>query len=227
MKAANTSTYTPNYTPSDSDRSSARAAVLFSGGLDCALLARLTNDLLPVGESIDLLNVTFYTHALSALIHPKLHAHTDRARTESQIAQASLNFDKFVRDINSDLLKSIFLIQKPWSIIPPQSDSRNHRIRKWNFLSLWRCTLQLEIGDLLKGHVRLRYRPNSRRNSIEPMLVFLFPALVLMNYSPVTLNIALRSCIMATAASSTTSNLIFKELASAPNRPAGALGWLA
>jgi hypothetical protein len=68
MKAADTSTYTSNYTSSDSDRSAARVAVFFSGSLDCALLARLTNDLLPVGESIDLLNVAFYTHALSALI---------------------------------------------------------------------------------------------------------------------------------------------------------------
>lgn len=53
-------TYTSNYTLSDSDRSVAIAIVLFSGGLDCALLARLTNDLHPVGESIDLLNIDFY-----------------------------------------------------------------------------------------------------------------------------------------------------------------------
>jgi hypothetical protein len=53
-------TYTSNYTMCDSDPSVAIAVVLFSGGLDCALLARLTNDLPPVGESIDLLNIDFY-----------------------------------------------------------------------------------------------------------------------------------------------------------------------
>ena len=42
--------------------------------------------------------------------------------------------------------------------------------------------MQLEAGDLLKGHVRLQHRPYSRQNSIKSLLVFLFPALVLMNY---------------------------------------------
>ncbi|QIX01613.1 hypothetical protein AMS68_007130 [Peltaster fructicola] len=36
-----------------------RLAILFSGGLDCTLLARLAHDLLPVNTPIDLLNVAF------------------------------------------------------------------------------------------------------------------------------------------------------------------------
>src|ERR1700734_1439498 len=60
MKVADIPTYTSNCTLSDSDRSAARVAVLFPGGLDCTLLARLTNDLLPLEESIDLPNVAFY-----------------------------------------------------------------------------------------------------------------------------------------------------------------------
>ncbi|KAL3464775.1 asparagine synthase-domain-containing protein [Aspergillus heterothallicus] len=36
-----------------------KIAVLFSGGLDCTLLARLAHDILPSGGSIDLLNVAF------------------------------------------------------------------------------------------------------------------------------------------------------------------------
>lgn len=36
-----------------------RVAILFSGGLDCTLLARMTSDLLPTSEPIDLLNVAF------------------------------------------------------------------------------------------------------------------------------------------------------------------------
>ncbi|KAJ0420174.1 asparagine synthase-domain-containing protein [Aspergillus carlsbadensis] len=36
-----------------------KVAVLFSGGLDCTLLARLAHDILPAAESIDLLNVAF------------------------------------------------------------------------------------------------------------------------------------------------------------------------
>jgi asparagine synthetase B (glutamine-hydrolysing) len=37
----------------------ANVAVLFSGGLDCTLLARLAHDILPVDQPIDLLNVAF------------------------------------------------------------------------------------------------------------------------------------------------------------------------
>ena len=36
-----------------------RVAILFSGGLDCTVLARLTHDLLPEDQGIDLLNVAF------------------------------------------------------------------------------------------------------------------------------------------------------------------------
>lgn len=39
--------------------SSSRLAVLFSGGLDCTVLARMSHDLLPIDQSIDLLNVAF------------------------------------------------------------------------------------------------------------------------------------------------------------------------
>ena len=37
----------------------ARVAVLFSGGLDCTVLARLAHDILPKDEDIDLVNVAF------------------------------------------------------------------------------------------------------------------------------------------------------------------------
>ncbi|KAK5990764.1 Asparagine synthetase domain-containing protein C4F6.11c [Cladobotryum mycophilum] len=44
----------PNASPSD-----ARVAILFSGGLDCTVLARMASDLLPSDQVIDLLNVAF------------------------------------------------------------------------------------------------------------------------------------------------------------------------
>lgn len=45
--------------PFQHDQSEARVAVLFSGGLDCTVLARLVHEVLPSGEPIDLLNVAF------------------------------------------------------------------------------------------------------------------------------------------------------------------------
>lgn len=44
----------PRASPTD-----ARIAVLFSGGLDCTVLARLTHEVLPPGQAIDLINVAF------------------------------------------------------------------------------------------------------------------------------------------------------------------------
>ncbi|KAJ4423992.1 hypothetical protein N0V82_001238 [Gnomoniopsis sp. IMI 355080] len=43
-----------------------RVAVLFSGGLDCTVLARLCHDLLPLDQSIDLINVAFENPRVAA-----------------------------------------------------------------------------------------------------------------------------------------------------------------
>lgn len=48
-----------NHPYADKISDPSRLAVLFSGGLDCTVLARLTHDLLPDTEPIDLLNVAF------------------------------------------------------------------------------------------------------------------------------------------------------------------------
>lgn len=45
--------------PPGANAMQARVAVLFSGGLDCTVLARLTDELLPKDQQIDLLNVAF------------------------------------------------------------------------------------------------------------------------------------------------------------------------
>ncbi|KND86327.1 Asparagine synthetase domain-containing protein C4F6.11c [Tolypocladium ophioglossoides CBS 100239] len=51
----------PQASPSD-----ARIATLFSGGLDCTVLARLTSDILPPGQAIDLINVAFENPRIAA-----------------------------------------------------------------------------------------------------------------------------------------------------------------
>lgn len=45
--------------PTEGQASETRIAILFSGGLDCTVLARLCSDLLPSDQGIDLLNVAF------------------------------------------------------------------------------------------------------------------------------------------------------------------------
>ncbi|KAI9841742.1 MAG: hypothetical protein M1837_000403 [Sclerophora amabilis] len=43
----------------DCEQKTSKIAILFSGGVDCTVLARIANDLVPMKESIDLLNVAF------------------------------------------------------------------------------------------------------------------------------------------------------------------------
>ncbi|PYI12405.1 asparagine synthase related protein [Aspergillus sclerotiicarbonarius CBS 121057] len=52
--------------PTTSSGINAKVAVLFSGGLDCTLLARLSHDILPESEVIDLLNVAFENPRVAA-----------------------------------------------------------------------------------------------------------------------------------------------------------------
>ena len=56
-----------------------RLAILFSGGLDCTVLARLSHELLPLSEPIDLLNVAFQ--------NPRIHKASD---TDAQAFEAAL-----------------------------------------------------------------------------------------------------------------------------------------
>ncbi|KFG87707.1 asparagine synthetase domain containing protein 1 [Metarhizium anisopliae] len=53
-------------TPPKASSTDARIAVLFSGGLDCTVLARLASDILPPDQPIDLLNVAFENPRLAA-----------------------------------------------------------------------------------------------------------------------------------------------------------------
>ena len=52
--------------PPKATETDARVAVLFSGGLDCTVLARLAHDLIPRDQSIDLINVAFENPRIAA-----------------------------------------------------------------------------------------------------------------------------------------------------------------
>ncbi|KAI1174879.1 asparagine synthase-domain-containing protein [Nemania sp. FL0916] len=45
--------------PKANSSADVRIAILFSGGLDCTILARLAHELVPIGQGIDLINVAF------------------------------------------------------------------------------------------------------------------------------------------------------------------------
>ncbi|ETI22436.1 hypothetical protein G647_06511 [Cladophialophora carrionii CBS 160.54] len=72
-------------------QSSAQVAVLFSGGLDCTLLARLMHEVLPEEEAIDLLNVAFQNpRSLAAMANATESAYElcpDRMTGRSSLAE--------------------------------------------------------------------------------------------------------------------------------------------
>jgi asparagine synthetase B (glutamine-hydrolysing) len=69
----------PGSSPDDESPTPTRLAILFSGGLDCTVLARLSHELLPTSESIDLLNVAFQ--------NPRIHK---ASNTDVQAFEAAL-----------------------------------------------------------------------------------------------------------------------------------------
>jgi len=69
----------PGFTPKAGSSTPTRLAILFSGGLDCTVLARLAHELLPLSDPIDLLNVAFQ--------NPRIHKASD---TDAQAFEAAL-----------------------------------------------------------------------------------------------------------------------------------------
>lgn len=56
----------PNPPGTDGQQAPSKVAVLFSGGLDCTVIASLCHDLLPSHQSIDLINVAFENPRVAA-----------------------------------------------------------------------------------------------------------------------------------------------------------------
>ncbi|KAL8375970.1 hypothetical protein RB595_007192 [Gaeumannomyces hyphopodioides] len=66
--------------PSSGQDIDTRVAVLFSGGLDCTVLARLCHELLPATQGIDLLNVAFE--------NPRIASQADKCHTQDDLYEA-------------------------------------------------------------------------------------------------------------------------------------------
>jgi asparagine synthetase B (glutamine-hydrolysing) len=71
--------------PKSLHASEARLAILFSGGLDCTVLARMAHALLPANDQIDLLNVAFENPRVVQAARSKANGNytTETTNTES------------------------------------------------------------------------------------------------------------------------------------------------
>jgi asparagine synthetase B (glutamine-hydrolysing) len=110
-----------------------RLAVLFSGGLDCTVLARMANDLVPANQYIDLLNVAFE--------NPRVVRASKQNRQLQEPDTDSLRTDLFT---NGDLNVAYLQSQSAYEACPDRMTGRNalrelQQVcpgRKWRFVEV-------------------------------------------------------------------------------------------
>jgi asparagine synthetase B (glutamine-hydrolysing) len=99
------------------DRSAARAAVLFSGGVDCSLLVCLIHRVLPPGEPIDLINVAFAQPKVAprkgAAATPVGGGYDvpDRISGRTAVAELRAAFDREFRFVEVDVDVAVSLLR--------------------------------------------------------------------------------------------------------------------
>jgi asparagine synthetase B (glutamine-hydrolysing) len=93
-----------------------RVAVLFSGGLDCTVLARIAHELLPLGDHIDLLNVAFE--------NPRVIQAIQTIPKSRKQAIPSTQYQNNTRDHNSAALEGASANMSPFESCPDRQTGR-------------------------------------------------------------------------------------------------------
>ncbi|KAI7270925.1 hypothetical protein KC345_g7322 [Hortaea werneckii] len=123
------------------EHAAARLAILFSGGLDCTVLARLAHDILPQSESIDLLNVAFQ--------NPRIHKSSETGK-DSETAY-ELCPDRITgRAAHAELQK--VCPDRHWRFIAiniPYDETTQHRQRIINLMHPHNTEMDLSISYAL------------------------------------------------------------------------------
>jgi len=107
--------------PPSSTPNLARVAVLFSGGLDCTVLARLAHDIIPKEQEIDLLNVAFE--------NPRVVKAAARGGTSQESSAYGLCPDRITGLASYAEIESSFPGRR-WRFVAidiPYSELQNHR----------------------------------------------------------------------------------------------------
>ena len=123
----------------DEDFNKARIAVLFSGGLDCTVLARIAHDLLPLHEPVDLLNVAFE--------NPRIHK-TGPSADGSTNASFELCPDRITGRASYTELREI-CPGREWRFIAidvPFTESQQHRSTVISLMSPHNTEMDLSIS---------------------------------------------------------------------------------
>jgi asparagine synthetase B (glutamine-hydrolysing) len=152
----------------DSGEYDTKVAILFSGGLDCTVLARICHDLLPLDESIDLLNVAFE--------NPRVHANL-----ESDTSPYELCPDRVTgKSSYAELVK--VCPARPWRFVEinvPYSDTIAHRPRIIALMHPHNTEMDFSIALAL--YFASRGTGFARNNPINPPKSYSTPARVLLS----------------------------------------------
>lgn len=127
-----------------------RVAVLFSGGLDCTILARLMHDIIPLDQQVDLLNVAFENPRVIAAAAKK----NDGLSTINNVYDSCP--DRMTGISSYDELKSV-CPGRQWrfvSIDVPYSETLAHRSEVISLIYPHATEMDLSIGFALYFAVR-------------------------------------------------------------------------
>lgn len=139
------------------DQQQTKVAVLFSGGLDCTILARLSHELLPLSEPIDLLNVAFE--------NPRIHKHTVNGDTTSAY---ELCPDRITGRTSYAELQRV-CPDRQWRFVAidiPYSETQTHREEVISLMHPHNTEMDLSIANALyfaaRGQGCISHPPNNK-----------------------------------------------------------------
>lgn len=137
----------------------AKLAILFSGGLDCTVLARLAHDLLPAEEHIDLLNVAFE--------NPRIHK-PDENRSNPEYTPYELCPDRITgRSSYAELVHAC--PRRQWRFVAinvPYTETLDHRETVVSLMHPHNTEMDLSIASALYFAARGLGQINDAANGI-------------------------------------------------------------
>ncbi|KAI3558114.1 asparagine synthase [Colletotrichum abscissum] len=165
-----------------------RVAVLFSGGLDCTILARMASDLVPSDKGIDLINVAFENPRLAAKADnspgaPSLYeACPDRITGRKSFAELTTvcparNWS-FIA-VGSFSFIQLSALTDPWQVDVPYQEVLEHRSQVISLMYPHNTEMDLSIAYAL--YFAARGIGMSQSSPSDPAVKYTTPARVLLS----------------------------------------------
>lgn len=152
-----------------------RLAILFSGGVDCSVLARLAHDLVPPAEYIDLLNVAFH--------NPRVHGASPTPATYDTCPDRIT-----ARSTYAELLR--VCPSRQWRLVEiniPYTETLEHRSLIKSLIAPHETEMDLSIASALyfasraTGQIHTPSNPSSPTTTTSPTPFYKTPARVLLS----------------------------------------------